>query len=245
MGMFNSKKRHLVLERIRRSEKERLPETNIGPITIDWKVNFTALVALLFSVPALILQAKDYLKGSVVTLHTIDKVMINTEGQMIRFGVRMVYTNDGASGYSALLMKETMTLHIGKAKYQQWAEERGTFSVEGEKLVLKNRVDAAPFVVPAMQIVTHEAYFAPRENRLENDPWKNWIRSSQIVPMLQDAHKLGIRKIDFVFMAEGREVSGYRAGKKIVLKSTCEITLDNGLINQMKNRGWASRSCQG
>jgi hypothetical protein len=217
-------------------------ETKIGPVSLDWKINVTALVAFVISLSALTLQAMGYWRGSVVSLHRAEKVLINSDGNAVRFGSRMVYTNDGGSGYNALILRESVTLRIGKHEYRQWAEERGTFGVDAGVPVLKDAEDAAPFMVPAMQLVSHESYFAARERGTGADRWSDRLTREQLVQLLETETIPGALK--FTFEARSREISGFDAGEEETLSTTCTITLDEGLIRRLANEGWSSRSCQ-
>lgn len=244
MRATGSHQNRLAQERGRCKKDAQPGETKLGPVTLDWKVNVTAVVAFLVSVSALLLQAMGYWKGAIVMVHPADKVLINTDNSTIRVGARMVYTNDGATSYNAVILRESVSFRLNDDEYQQWSEERGTFSVEKSGPLLKNAADASPFVVPAMQLVTHEAYFAAREHSSDTNPWKNRITREQFVQMLETEYSRGIRKIEFIFRSISREISGFKAGDEKLLTTTCFITLDDGLIRRMKNEGWASRSCQ-
>lgn len=219
-------------------------ETRIGPVTLDWKVNVTAIIAFLFSASALYLQVAGYWKGAVPKLHPVDKVLINTDGSVIRIGARMMYTNDGNSGYNALILMETASFHLGNDEYRQFAEGRGTLGIDDKtkRPSLQGVEDAAPFMLPSMQLVTHESYFAPREQNSKLNPWKNRVKRDDFVRMLQSERRRGI--VEFTFRAKSRQMSGFNAGNEESLTATCVITLDDGLIRRMKNEGWTSRSCR-
>jgi hypothetical protein len=221
-------------------------QTALGPITVDWKVNVTALVAFLFSVSALFLQGLGYWKGAVVTLHPADKVLIATDGNMVRIGTRMVYTNDGATGYNALVLKELVTFSLNQHEYEQYAEARGAFDMDKTRRepVLVGSVDAAPFTIPAMQLVSHESYFAAREAHVDAQRWRYFLRRAQFIQELEGALKSGTRTVKFSFLSKTRQIAGINAGKERTLSTTCLISLDTGLLNRMKNEGWASRSCE-
>ena len=220
-----------------------LAETRVGPVTLDWKINVTAIVAFFLSVFALLLQAMGYWEGAVTTLQPTDNLYITTNGSVMHVGARMVYTNDGASGYNAVILGESVSLRLGQDKYMLWSENRGTFAVDNGEPVLRNSVDAAPFMVPAMQLVTHESYFAARERRSVADRWKDRITREQLVRMLEAEHARGERKIDVTFQAKDRDISGLHAGKERMLSTRCSTTLDLDLISRIRNEGWASRAC--
>jgi hypothetical protein len=213
-------------------------------MTFDWKINVTAALAFCISVSALILQLMGYWKGASVTLHPAEKLYINSDNAIVRIGTRMVYTNDGDAGYNALILKESVFVRFDKEAYEQWAEERGTFNTENGVLVLKSAVDASPFIVPAMQLVSHEAYFAAREDSSQKNPWKSRITQKDFVQLLEAAYGNGVRTVEFEFQSISRAISGFNAGHEKSLKTTCLVTLDKGLIDRMKNEGWISRSCQ-
>jgi hypothetical protein len=220
-----------------------LAETRVGPITLDWKINVTAIAAFFLSVFALLLQAMGYWEGAVTTLQPTENLYITTNGSVLHVGARMVYTNDGASGYNSVILGESVTLRLGQNEYKLWSENRGTFAVDNGEPVLVNSVDAAPFIVPAMQLVTHESYFAARERRSAAGRWKDRITREQFVRLLETEHARGEQKIDVTFQAKRRDISGLHAGKERMLSTRCSTTLDPDLISRLRNEGWASRAC--
>ncbi|GAB3383912.1 hypothetical protein [Lysobacter fragariae] len=223
-------------------------ETRLGFFTLDWKLNVSALLAVVLSVSTLMLQAWGYWQGAVVTVQPAQRLYLVTDNEAIRIGARMVYTNDGTERYNALVLSESVVMSLGENRFVQWAEERGRFAEEtregAKHAVLLDARDAAPFVVPGMQLVTHDAYFAARERSPPEKQWVDYLPRERFVQLLEQALQDRAGSVDFTFVAKTRQISGFFAGKESTLVTRCSITLDRGLINRMRADQWTSRSCR-
>lgn len=195
------------------------------------------------------MQGTSYFVGARVTVYPAEKLYIDASSGKVRLGTRFVYTNDGEATYNALVLSESVSFPLGGTTYQMWAESRGHFGVAQNKagtevMVLQDAVDAVPFIIPGKQLITHETFFAARENRGENDPWKNYLTRDQFITLLQTAYDQGNKEIEFKLWANIRQISGFDSGKQSMHTVNCAISLDKGLIERIKIEGWSARSCQ-
>src|SRR5207248_949504 len=95
-------------------------------------------------------------------------------------------------------------------------------------------------------VVAHVSYFAARERIYDSDVnrrWKDFVAPDLFVKALEHLRARGAKTVEFLIRAEIRMISGRTVGQHQMLTSKCVITLDQGLIEQLKTAGWASRSC--
>lgn len=219
-------------------------ETKIGFLTLDWRLNASALIAVILSVVTITLQLHGYWRGARTNLHSAEKVILRiSEAGAVRIGARMAYTNDGSQRYNALIQSEKLSFVLGNQEYWQWAENRGTFARQGKGLVFKDERDAPPFIVPAMDLVSHESHFAARERPERSNPWADWLPKDKFIKMLDEILQKGEGNMKITFYTTAKQISGFNAGEETVLSTSCTITIDKGLRDRMELHGWASRTC--
>ena len=209
-------------------------------------VDIVAVGAFVVAAITGIAQLHNALRGNELALFVPSKVLIKFEelsnGETyVRFSAIMAYTNTGARNSGATVHRELLQYTMGEQVYaQEWQRFHQTdLSIDDAsgsyEIKMIEKGIAAPFVVTAPGATGHETYFAPAQQRCENDGdiecvYKNFVARDEFVRLIA-----GIDKIVFVFRAD---VIGDRT--QIV---ACQVAVDDHLRDTLNGNGWATPAC--
>lgn len=210
-----------------------------------------AVVALILSLAGGLFQIYVYLIGAEVMLFPPDQIVLTcynykqkensglentcTPNSFLRLGARMAYVNKGQTGYSAVILKETVQFNLsGKEFVHQW-QEFGPFDRQGKLLKFNYKSDAHPQSVDGGSAISRETFFAPHhidcfQKGAQCKTNKNFIK-------FQNFEKLsaGCDQLKFAFASKT-----LGDGDK---ETICKIRWSPTLREKMKEKGWIAPSC--
>lgn len=213
-----------------------------GKINVD----AVALLALLIAVVTGIVQIFWAIRGNDAELIVPRQVLINYEArsdgrEYVQFSAIMSYTNAGNTGYNETIIRELMRYTIGCESYTQvWqkfvqTEERRDPEKGISRVDIIEKNVAAPFVVKARESASHETYFAPAQQKCENNRvaecvYKNFVTKDEFRRLID-----GVEEITFLFAAE--------IPNKKRETVACKVEVNDSLRNLLDHNGWAGPPC--
>jgi hypothetical protein len=215
-------------------------------LEIGRKTEILALAAFLMSISGAMWQIQSYLSGPVVRLFPSDQIVVTNanklgrayEGEqpIVRFIAILPYVNQGASGYNAIIRRESIQVLIGDRTYEHRWYAFVTSDVKDGALDVKKESDARPFALPAGSSVSHETLFAPWEvdcepNQKGCNPARNFLTWDAFL-----ADVVTLKRMEVVTTAEIYSHSSVR--------SRCTILFRNWELDILRKEQWLSASCR-
>ena len=220
---------------------------NIFGIQVDKKTDVLALSAFLLSVAGIISQllilSVVTLRGTAVSLFNPDQVLFKADAfekdgeRYLRIGARMAYTNSGATGYTAVIKRETVTMDFGSgfAVRQQW-QSFETFDIVDQKLTSIERKPANPMPIEAGSAESHDTYFVPfrewcDQGAKECDEWRNYLSWSGFLDKTKNTEQLVLKFAGEVYGDEP-------------VHASCTVRVDRNFTERVTKNGWYAPSCR-
>jgi len=200
-------------------------------IHVESRTDVAAFVALVLSVSSLAMQFWDHLVGSQLTLlgprQVIFRVSTSADGiDFVDAVSRQTYVNDGAPGYSEVVLGEAAYVGIGSATFRLRTLNVVSPRRDGDQLELAQAEDFLPFLVDGRSLRSHYTRFVSEPKDTE-DPYLTYERFVEAVG--------ATKRIHYRVRYEGRE--------GLSDPQHCEVDAADVLVH-VDSKGWAALPCQ-
>lgn len=217
-------------------------------IEIEKRTDLVSFVALLLSIltaaGSIFYLSYGFLKGAKVDIYQDDQVLITKEDcgrgdgdECLRLGANVAFSNSGQIGYDEVIKRIIIALKFSdESEYKQEWYEFVTFKNENGQLIKGPKEPAVPLQIRARNALSRDIYFTPfREPDCELQDevckWHNYLDWNAFLK------KLDVGKtIKVTITAEFLNDCMSR-------KESCNIDIDQHLIDRLKNPGWQAPSC--
>lgn len=204
---------------------------------IEWKANFTAVLAVTIASITAAVELYWALIGASTTLYAPEQIMINNDNlYRLRVFAPMTYVNSGRAFYNDTIMQESVYIRIEgheRETVQRWQHFVGFDPLDEENFV-NVRQSAIPTLVGGRSTESHETWFAPRSDDCPTEApcvkTHNRFIWADFVAAVETA-----TRIDFRFTAR-------LAGERL-LEVACYVIVDDVFRNQISQHGWAAPPC--
>ncbi len=213
-------------------------------LTLDLKLNVSALVAVVLSISSLVIQGVQILRGPQVTLSAGERVNLvryvppaTPDAPYLIVNARLDYVNTGAVGRDAIIASERLVMDfddLGTYEYRWLHFEMFVPDDSGGPKAQVSDI-AHSFPVPGGSAATHQTTFvylsgsAARTPEVKSAPvlWSDFLRSART------KRPIGLR-----LLAHDR-----RGGPPY--EAACAVVITDAVLEALERSHWATALCEG